>query len=484
MRTLDLRPVFLVVGLLLTLTALAMLVPAAVDFLAGNPDWQVFAASAGATFFLGAAIVLANRAGRIRPSLREVYLMTTGGWAAVAVAAALPFGFSGLEMSATDALFEAVSGITTTGATNIAEIERAPPGILVWRALLQWLGGAGVIVMAVVVLPVLRIGGMQIFRIEGAGPTEKVMPRAARTASAVALLYGALTAALAFALWLTGFAGFDAILHAMTTISTGGFSTAEASVGAFANPAAEGVILAGMVLGGMPFVLLLHMVRGHLGWAARDTQLRWYLGLLALAAAMMALWVWMGLDLPFLEALRQGAFVAVSSMTGTGFAVADYGEWRGLPIAAMFFLMLVGGCAGSTSAGVKVFRVHILLASARVQVARLLGAHAVLIPYYNRKPIPDAVADTVMGFLFVFALTFALLAMGLGLVGFDFLTAISGAASAIANAGPGLGQIVGPFSDYVGIPDAAKWLLMAGMLLGRLELFLVLVLFLPNFWRG
>ncbi len=484
MVTLDLRPVFLVIGLLLAMVAVAMLVPAAVDFAADNPDWLVFAASAGTTFFFGAAIVLASRSGRVRPSLRQVYLMTTGGWVAVAAAAALPFAFSGLDMGATDALFESVSGITTTGATNIANLERAPPGILVWRALLQWLGGIGVIVMAMVVLPVLRIGGMQIFRIEGAGPAEKVMPRAARMTSAVALLYLLLTAGLGVALWLTGLTGFDAALHAMTTIATGGFSTLEASVSAFANPAAETVILVGMVLGGMPFVLLLYALRGHLAWAARDTQLRWYLGLLALASAMMGLWMWTGLDIPFVDALRRGAFVAVSTMTGTGFAIADYAEWRGLPIAAMFFLMLVGGCAGSTTAGVKVFRVHILLASARVQVARLLGAHAVLIPYYNRKPIPDTVADTVMGFLFVFALTFAVLAMGLGMTGFDFRTAITAAAAAIANAGPGLGDAVGPFANYVGIPDAAKWLLMAGMLLGRLEMFLVLVLFLPTFWRS
>ncbi|MBW7849501.1 MAG: TrkH family potassium uptake protein [Rhodospirillales bacterium] len=479
----DLRPVFLVIGLLLTTLAIAMMLPAWVDALYGDPDWKVFAASAAVSLFIGVALVLSNRAGSLEPSVRQVFLLTTVGWLAIAAFAALPFAFSNLELSFTDAFFEAMSGITTTGSTVITDFETVPRGILLWRAVLQWLGGIGTIIMAVAVLPVLKIGGMQMFRIEGLERSERVMPRAAQYTSVITIIYIGLTAALALALWQAGMGGFDAVTHAMTTISTGGFSNSADSIAHFRSAAIEGIVLVGMILGGMPFLLFVLAARGQVRPVLRDSQIHWYLAILLAATIAVWLWLWSNGEFAPLEALRHGAFMVVSMMTGTGFFTTDFSNWTGLPLTVLFFLTLIGGCAGSTSGGVKVFRIQILFANARVQTQRLLGPHAVLIPYYNRKAINDTVAESVMGFLLVYALTFAVLAMGLAMLGLDFMTAASGAASAIANVGPGLGQAIGPAGDYAAVPDAAKWLLAGGMLLGRLEMFLVLVLFAPTFWR-
>lgn len=481
--SLDLRPILLIVGLLLTTLALAMLLPAVVDALAGSRDWRAFLAGSGVTLFLGQAIMLSNRTGSTRLTSRQTFLVTVLAWTAVAAAAALPFMLSSLHMTPTDAVFEAVSGVTTTGATVIHDLAKAPPGILLWRGILQWLGGIGMIVMALTVLPNLKIGGMQIFRLEGGEASEKVMPRAARVTSAVTLIYLGLTGLLAVALWLEGMTGFDALIHAMTTISTGGFSTSDYSLMLITTPLMQVTIMVGMIAGGMPFLAYLQLLHGRTWAVKRDQQLRWYASLLLLGGGALALWLWMSYVQDPGDALLFGFFSATSILTGTGFVVVDYNQWAGLPLAILFFLMFVGGCAGSTAAGIKVFRFKILLANARVQILRLLSPHAVLIPDYNRKSIPDHVAESVMGFLFVYTLSFAVLAMALGMLGLDFVTALSAAASAIGNIGPGIGQ-VGPLATHAALSDTAKWLLSAAMIFGRLEMFVILVIFTPAFWRG
>ncbi|MBF0394051.1 MAG: TrkH family potassium uptake protein [Alphaproteobacteria bacterium] len=479
----DSRPVLMVVGLLLVTLALAMSLPAAVDLLIGHPDWMVFAASSALTLFVGLALLLGSRMARPEVAIREVFLLTTLGWVGTATFAALPFAFGAMGLSFTDAFFEAMSGITTTGSSVLAAPQDAPPGILLWRALLQWLGGVGVVVMAMTVLPLLKIGGMQMFRVEAGETHERAMPRAARVTGTIALVYVLLTAVLALSLGVAGLGGFDAIVHAMTTISTGGFSTHEASIAHFDNPLAETLVTAGMVVGGMPFLLVVPLLQGKLRRVLRDDQLRWYLSLLGLSSLTIGGWLWASLGMDPLDALRHGAFTVASFMTGCGFFTLDYTTWSGLPLAILFFLTFIGGCAGSTAAGIKVFRFQVLFANARVQAARLLRPHAVMIANYNGKPISEGVIDSVMGFLFVYMLTFAVLAMLLGMLGLDFMTAMSAAASAVSNVGPGLTAAIGPTGDYAALPAAAKWLLSAGMLLGRLEMFTVLVLFVPAFWR-
>ena len=479
----DFRPVLAIVGTILCLLAAAMALPAAADAMAGHPEWRVFAACGGLTLFVGLAMVLGARSGIAQLTVRQVYLAVTAGLVVPLFFAALPFAFGPLQLSLTDAVFEATSGLTTTNATVLGGLEGLPSGLLLWRALLQWLGGVGVVVLAVTVLPSLSVGGMQVFRVESAAPSERATPRTSRVGSTIVAIYAGLTAVLAAALWLAGMGGFDAWAHAMAIISTGGFSTADASIGHFDAVGIDVVVTVGMLMGGTPFLLFYQASRGNLGGLARDQQVHWYLAILLISTTAMALWLSWSRGLPAPDALRHAALTATSAMTGTGLFTLDFGAWDGLPLVILFFLVFVGGCAGSTSGGIKVFRLQFLFANALVQMRRLMRPHAVLIPSFNRRPIPDEVLESVMGFLFVYALGFAVLALALAFIGLDFMTALSGAASAIANYGLGLGGEIGPGGTYAGLPDAAKWLLAGGMVFGRLEMLTVLVLFVPAFWR-
>ena len=481
---LDFRPVFLVVGILLTTLAVGMIIPAVVDAVAGHPEWQVFAMSAGVTMFVGVAMALTSRAGGTSFTVRQAFVMTTLSWVSITVFAALPFAFSELDMSFTDAFFEAMSGITTTGSTVITGLDSAPPGILLWRALLQWLGGIGIIVMAIAVMPMLRVGGMQLFRVEASEQSEKVMPRAAQIATAIGAIYLGLTVLWAGAYWWAGMDGFEAIVHSMTTIATGGFSTSDASLGHFASVSIDAIATVGMLVGGLPFLLYLRTAQGDFRVLFRDTQVRSFITIVAVVVVFSAAWLWLDNGFDPLQALRYAAFNVASVITGTGYSTANYGLWGSFAVPIFFFLMFIGGCAGSTTCGIKVFRFQVLYAAAHTQIHHLLQPHGVFIPYYNRRPIPDDVIISVLSFFFVFGLSFAVLAMGLGILGLDFLTAVSSAATAISNVGPGLGPVVGPAGNFQSLPDAAKWLLAAGMLLGRLELFTVIVLFTRSFWRG
>lgn len=479
----ELRPVIFVIGILITVLAIAMIIPAVVDAAVGHPDWLVFSKASAVTLFTGVSMMLTTRAKLGNFSLRQAFVMTNLAWLVIAIFGALPFTFSELELSFTDAFFESMSGVTTTGATVIVGLDFAPPGILLWRSILQWLGGVGIIVMAVAILPVLQVGGMQMFRVE-AFETDKVLPRAAQIAGGISIIYVFLTAVAAILFWSVGMNTFDAVAHAMTSIATGGFSTYDASVAHFANPAVEWTMSFVMVLGSIPFVLYLRVIRGDLRPVFADAQVRWFLTILGITIVLITLWLAAGSALGFFDALRYATFNVISVMTGSGFSTADYNAWGSFAVSVMFILMFVGGCAGSTTCGVKIFRLQVLYSTARAQLHRLMQPNGVFFPYYNKKPIPEAVASSVMSFFFLFVICFAFLAMGLGMTGLDFVTAISGAASAIANVGPGLGDVIGPAGNYASLPDSAKLLLSVGMLLGRLELFTVLILLAPAFWRG
>ena len=480
----DLRPVVFITGILLTILSVAMIIPAIVDIAVGHSDWQVFAASAALTFFVGVLMALTTRAGWSAFTLRQAFLMTNLAWLVIATFAALPLAFSGLDLSFTDAFFESMSGVTTTGSTVIVGLDYAPPGILLWRALLQWLGGIGIIVMAVAVLPILQVGGMQLFRVE-AFETDKVLPRAAQLAGRIAFVYVALTALGAIVLWVLGMSGFDAVAHAMTSIATGGYSTRDASIGFYDSAAIDWAICIFMILGSVPFVLYLRAAQGRPLAFFEDSQVRWLIMILAFGIVTVTLWLARNEIVEGLgPALRYAAFNTISIMTGTGYSTTNFGAWGGYAVSILFVLMFVGGCAGSTTCGIKIFRFQVVHATALVQLRKLLQPNGVFIAYYNNRPIPDHVAASVMSFFFLYAASFAVLALGLGFLGLDFVTAMSGAATAISNVGPGLGDIIGPAGNFAPLPDAAKWLLSAGMLLGRLELFTVMVLFSRAFWRG
>ena len=480
---LDFRPIVFVIGILLTTLALAMCAPMAADLADGHSDWKVFAGSGGLTLFIGVAMALAARGPRFELNIRQAFLLTTGAWLVLTMFAALPFAFASIGLSYTDAFFEAMSGITTTGSTVIAGLDTAPSGVLLWRALLQWLGGIGIIVMAVGVLPMLRIGGMQLFRAESSDRSDKVLPRVTQIATGIGMTYLGLTILCALLLAAVGVGGFDAVAHAMTTIATGGFSTSDASVGVFANPAAEMVITVFMLCGALPFVLYLQALRGDPGALARNNQVRAFIAIVACVVVAMTVWR-VAAGVPVLQALRSVVFNVVSIITGTGYATAGYDGWGNFAIAVFFFIMFIGGCAGSTTCGIKVFRFQVLYVTAAAQIHRLIQPHGVFVPHFNQRPIDHEVASSVMSFFFLFAASYAVLALLLGALGLDFVTAVSGAATAICNVGPALGPVIGPSGTFAPLPDAAKWVLSAGMLLGRLELFTVLVLLTPSFWRG
>ena len=480
----DFRPLLFVTGLLMAALAAMMLLPAAVDWTTGDTNWQEFLAAAFLTGFVGVGLSLANRGGHVQIGVRQMFVLTAMIWVVIATFGALPLYFSDLGLSYTDAFFEAMSGITTTGSTVISGLDSAPVGVLLWRALLQWLGGIGIIVMAVAVLPALQVGGMQLFRMESSDSSEKAFPRVAQVAVGIASIYVGLTAVCATALWFAGMTGFESVAHAMTTIATGGFSTSDQSIGHFDSGSVEWIIVVFMILGSLPFVLYLEAVRGRSTALWQDSQVRWFLAIVAFCAIAIAAWQFLANDVAPYDSVRDSTFNVISIITGTGYSTADYYLWGSFAVTCFFLFMFIGGCAGSTSCGIKIFRFQILVTAVRGQMKKIWQPHGVFVPYYNRRPLPDSVVDAVMNFVFVFVLVFVLLALSLSALGLDFVTSVSGAATALSNVGPALGDIIGPTGTFMPLPDAAKWLLSLGMLLGRLELFTVLVLFWPAFWRA
>ena len=474
--------IFFIIGLLLGAVSVGMLLPAMADAAIGHEDWQVFIASALVTGFIAGALILTNR-GKLPPlSVKQAFLLTSLSWLALTGFAALPFAFSGLGLSYTDAFFEAMSGLTTTGATIITNLDAAPPGILLWRALLQWFGGIGIIVMAISVLPMLNVGGMQLFRLESSDTSEKILPRTAQIAGSITRLYFAITLVCVLAYVLAGMNVFDAVAHAMTTIATGGFSTRNESLGAFA-PSVAIVAIIFMLASSLPFVAYLQLVNRKFDKFLQDEQIRAFFMITGLAiAAMFAYQLIMGVTTPG-NALLAAAFNITSILTGTGYATTDYGQWGSFSVALFFVLTFIGGCAGSTSCGLKIFRLQVVIKSGWRYIRQLSLPHGVFVVRYNGRLLDDNVANSVIAFVLIFILSFSAVALTLSLMGLDPLTALSASAAAIANVGPGLGPHIGPSGTYAGLPDAAKWVLCFGMLLGRLEFLTVLVMFAPSFWR-
>ncbi len=323
---------------------------------------------------------------------------------------------------------------------------------------------------------------MQLFRTESYDSADKVVPRAAQLAGGIGIVYASLTAVWAVMLSIAGMSNFDAIAHAMTTIATGGYSTRTASIAAFDSVAIEWIVITGMIVDSLPFAHYLAIVRGGWGPLLRDPQVRWFMTLLV-AVVLILIWHLGSSGMPVGVAIRQASFNAVSIMTGTGYASANFSAWGGFASTLLLIVMFVGGCGGSTTCGIKMFRLQVLATTARVQIGRLLSPHAVILAYYNRRPVSNEVMDSVMGFFYLYIICFVILAIGLGALGLDFITALSGAATSISNVGPGLGNLIGAEGNFATLPDMAKWIMAFGMLLGRLELFTVLVMLNPGFWR-
>jgi len=479
----GMRPVGYVIGLLIAALGLTMIAPALIDAYSHPPDWRAFAASAALTTAIGVGLSIASKHDLSDGmTLQQAFVMTVAAWLVLPIFGSLPFMFGALDITFTDAFFEVMSGITTTGSTVLSGLDQMPPGVLLWRALLQWFGGIGIIVFAVAFLPSLKVGGMQLFKSESFDTFGKILPRAAEIAASISWIYFGITLLCALAYGWAGMNGFDAITHAMTTIATGGFANYDGSFGAFGQHA-QYVAVFFMLVASLPFIRYVQMTRGSSQPLFQDSQVRAFLGTVIVVVLILTLTLTQQND-DFTETgLRAAMFNAVSILTGTGYASADYMLWGGFAVAVFFIIGLIGGCAGSTTCSVKIFRYQVLFAAMVTRIRQLHSPRGVFTPRFQGRPISDEVIASVTSFLFLFVLSLGLIAMMLSFIGLDPMTAISSAATALANVGPGLGPIVGPSGNFQTLPDSAKWVLSAAMLLGRLELMSVLVLLNFSFWR-
>ena len=479
----DLRPVGYIIGLLVGVLGLTMLVPFAVDLSYGSPSAGTFALCAMITVVAGGAIALATANASLSAlTIQQTFLLTTLSWLVLPVFGALPFWLGEPNATYTDAFFEAMSGLTTTGSTVFTELETLPRGALLWRGLMQWFGGVGIIVVAMAFLPTLKVGGMQIFRSEGFDTIGKVLPRAAEIATSISVVYLVLTVSCIAAYAMVGMDVFDAVVHSLTTVATGGFANYDDSFAGFSH-ATEYVSAVFMLLASLPFIRYVQILNGSAKPIFRDSQVWAFFGFWAILVIAMASYRYYSASDSAEGAFREAVFNVTSILTGTGYASTDYGLWGAFPMMLFFLMGLVGGCAGSTCCSIKVFRFQLLAAAVRSQIQKIHSPSGIFTPRYQGRSVSEDIMSSVMAFFVAFMLSLATLAVILGLLGLDPITAISGAATALANVGPGLGDQIGPSGNFQGLPDSAKWVLSAAMLIGRLELMAVYVLFTAAFWR-
>ncbi|EEX35670.1 TrkH family potassium uptake protein [Vibrio metschnikovii] len=479
---LNIRPILFVVGLVLSKLALFMYVPTLVAFFTGTEGFIDFAQALVITHLASFACLSIGRSAVFRLNARDMFLITSLVWTIASAFAALPFVFIN-HISFTDAYFETMSGLTTTGSTVLSGLDSMAPSILLWRSILQWLGGVGFIVMAVAVLPMLNVGGMRLFQTESSDWSDKSSPRAKTVAKNIVGVYLVLTGLCILSYLLTGMGWFDAINHAFTTLSTGGYSTSDGSMNHFSH-GAHWVAIVFMFLGGLPFLLFIAALRKRsLQTVIQDAQVRGFFLLFMITSLVIALWLTIHNGYSLLDALRVAMFNIVSVVTTTGFGLDDFTAWGAFPATLFAFLMVSGACSGSTSGGIKVFRFQIGFALLNKQMLKLVHPSGVFVQRYNQRPVNEDIVRSVVAFGLAFFITIILLAGALSAMGLDAVTSISGAITAVANVGPGMGNVIGPSGNFAPLPDAAKWLLSIGMLMGRLEILTILVLFFPAFWR-
>ncbi len=477
-----LQPVTRLIGLHVAVLGATMLVPFAIDMIDGNGNAEGMLIAALLTIAAGAALTLLTRqhwmGGLARP---QAFMLTVAVWAILPAFGALPFVFGAPQAGFTDAYFEAMSGMTTTGSTVFSGLDAMPRGMLLWRAMLQWFGGLGIVIVAIIFLPAMRVGGMQFFHAVSLDISGEVIPRATQIAGDLLVLYVTLTVLCALAYSATGMWTFDAICHAMTTLSTGGYANYDASFGAFGPPAQYAAILF-MALGGLPFIRFVELSHGRHRPLLRDTQIRSFVGIVLVAAGIAAAAeIWHGGAVE--PAIRAALFHVTSVITTTGYATLDYGKWTSLGVAVIFIVAMIGGCSGSTAGGAKVFRLQVLFSTLVVQMRRMRSPHGVFTMRYQGRPVGPEIVSSIMAFLFIYLVSIGIVAILLSLMGLDFVTALTAPVATVTNVGPGLGPVIGPAGNFSSLPDAAKWLLSLAMLLGRLEFLSVLVLLTPAFWR-
>ena len=477
------KTVFFITGILLVILGIFMMIPYGTQLIY-NENNNSFLSSSIITIFIGILIILINLKKDNQLNLQQAFLFSVLAWVSIAVFGSLPFMLSSLKLSFSDAFFESMSGITTTGSTVILDLDSSPKSILIWRAIMQWLGGIGIIVMATTVLPLLKVGGMQLFKTDSSG-TEKILPKTIEIATTIITIYIILTFLCGLIYWIQGMNIFDSIAHSFTTLATGGFSTHNESIGYFKNPGIEITATLFIVLGSIPFITYLKFIKGNRKIFLQDVQIKGFIYLLLISILIMFGYLFINnSDNSFLDNLRISSFNVLSILSGTGYVTDDFGLWGEFPLIFFIFLMFIGGCAGSTTCGIKVFRLQILVLFIKNQIKKLIYPNRILVLNYNNEKIEDSFINSVIIFIFSYLFLFLIIAMLLSITGLDFLSAISGAATSISNVGPGLGEMIGPNGNFGEVSNISKWILSFAMLVGRLEIFAVLVLFLPSFWRS
>ena len=458
-----------------------MLIPIIVQFFYNKIDSSFLGASI-VTIIFGTLFFLSNLDHDKKLNLQQAFLLTALSWLSIAIFGSLPFVFSDIRFSFTNAFFESMSGITTTGSTIISDLENIPKGILFWRAILQWLGGIGIIVMAITLMPIMNVGGMQLFKISNNDSSEKILPKSKEIALRLIYIYSGLTALCALSYKFLGMNTFDSITHSMTTIATGGFSNYNDSIGFFDSISIEVSAMIFIILGSIPFIAYLKFLNGNKKIFFSDAQIKSLLKIIL--GSILILIIYLSVDNSNQINLRSIFFNVISILTGTGYVNAQFDNWGGFPIILFLILMFIGGCAGSTTCGIKIFRVQILYSFILNQLKKFTYPKGVFILKYDQNPVENKLISSIISFIFMYFIIFFLITALLSLTGLDFITSISGAATSISNVGPGLGSEIGSNGNFSKIPEISKWILSVGMILGRLELFAILVLFLPSFWRN
>jgi trk system potassium uptake protein len=482
-QTLSYRPIFRIAAAVVILVAAVMLVPAVYGWIVGDTTATGFAVAAAIVGAIGGSVLFVTRGAVSSLKPRDMFLVTGLAWVSSCAAATVALSLTLPDLSMIDAIFESVSGMTTTGSTVLIGLDTMPRPVLLWRSLTQWLGGIGIIGMSVAILPFLRIGGMRLFRTESSEWSETPVARITTLARQLGGVYVALTALCGLCYWWFEMTPFDAINHAMTTVATGGYSTRDTSLGAYPNTISW-IATVFMLTGSIPFVLYVRALGGQPKELWRSGQIRVLLQFLS--AVIVGLTIYLlatGNYTSVVDALTDSAANVVSIVTTTGYATTDYTLWGQFAIAGFFMITFVGACSGSTSGGIKIFRFRIATGFLREQLLRLVHPNAIVKRHYDGKRIDDEPVTPVIAFAFAFFIAFAVTSVILAMIGLDFTTALSGAATALANVGPGLGEIIGPAGNFQSLPTAAKAVLCAAMLLGRLEIFTLLVLFSPRYWR-
>jgi len=477
------KTVFFTLGILQIILGISMMIPILIQFVYSEMDSSFVGASIISIVF-GTLFFLTNLNHDKRLNLQQAFLLTALSWLSIAIFGSLPFVFSSLELSITDSFFESMSGITTTGSTIISNLESAPRSILLWRAMLQWLGGIGIIVMAITLMPIMNVGGMQLFKISNNDSSEKLLPKSKEISLRLIYVYLMLTTFCAATYKFFGMNTFDSLTHSMTTIATGGFSNYNESIGYFNSPSIEISSMVFIILGSLPFIAYIKFLNGNRKIFISDVQIKSFIKIIIFSIILLFIYsLFQNNDQSQIN-IRAIFFNVISILTGTGYVTGEFDGWGNFPLIFFLTLMFIGGCAGSTTCGIKIFRIQILYLFIINQLKKIIYPRGIFVIKYDKNKVDDKFMASIISFIFLYLVIFFLITAFLSLSGLDFVTSISGAATSISNVGPGLGSIIGPSGNFSSLPEISKWILSLGMILGRLELFAILVLFLPSFWRN